>query len=92
MPNRIFAALASAALYASITACSTRGTDQLASDTAPSRANSSWCQGDKPISYAPAPEAGAADPANVFDTEETVAEIQAHNARYRAACTAEEQK
>lgn len=57
-----------------------------ASDITPRRDLSSWCQGDKPISFAPAPAAGANDPGNQFDTDETVRELQAHNARYRAAC------
>jgi hypothetical protein len=38
------------------------------------------------IGYAPAPAAGADDPGNRFDTDETVRELQEHNARLRAAC------
>ena len=86
MPNKIYAALASAALLASTSACSTTGTSEPASDTVPRRELSSWCQGDRAVSYAAAPEAGAADPDNRYDTEETVRELQEHNARYRAAC------
>ena len=86
MPNRTFAALASVALSVMLTACATRETPRPASDIAPSRDLSSWCQGDRTISYQPAPAAGANDPGNRFDSEETVAEIQAHNARLRAAC------
>jgi len=53
---------------------------------------SSWCQGDGPIGYASADEAGQDDPGNRFDSDETVAEIQAHNARYRAACREPDQR
>jgi len=45
----------------------------------------SWCQGDAEIGYEPA-QPGEADPLNELDSALTVAEIQAHNARYRAAC------
>lgn len=41
------------------------------------------------MSYVPAPAAGADDPGNRYDTDETVRELQAHNARYRAACPPE---
>lgn len=62
-------------------------TDQrLASDTAPSRQRSSWCQGDTPLRYAQADEPGQDDPGNRFDREETVNAAQEHNARLRAAC------
>jgi len=47
---------------------------------------SSWCQGDRPISYQAAPAEGVDDPGNVYDSDETILEIQTHNARYRAAC------
>lgn len=86
MPNRPFVALATAALLVMSSACSTLGTPRVASDTTPSRSLSSWCQGDRKIRYNPAPEAGMADPGNQYDTDETVAELQQHNARLRAAC------
>lgn len=86
MPKNSLKALASAALLALTSACSTTGTSEPASDTAPQRSLSSWCQGDRTISYQAAPEAGVDDPGNVFDSDETVAEVQAHNARLRAAC------
>lgn len=86
MPNRTFAALASAVLLASTSACSTTGTSEPASDIAPRRELSSWCQGDRTISYQAAPAAGVSDPGNVFDSDETILEIQSHNARLRAAC------
>ena len=54
--------------------------------SASDRSRSSWCQGDREISYAAADYAGQDDPGNQMDTDETVKEIQAHNARYRAAC------
>lgn len=89
-PNRIFAVLASVVLASTISACSTTGEKLPASDTSPSRETSSWCQGDGPIGYASADEAGQDDPGNRFDSDETVADIQTHNARYRAACPAPE--
>ena len=84
MPNRIYAVLASATLAVMLTACGTPETKDVAS--ASTRLESSWCLGDRPISYVPADAAGQDDPANKFDTDATVAEIMAHNARYRAAC------
>lgn len=86
MPSKIFASAASAVLLVTTSACATRGTLPAASDTAPSRSLSSWCQGDRPVRYNPAPEAGIADPGNRYDSDETVTELQEHNARYRAAC------
>ena len=86
MLKKTFGLLASAALLASISACSTTGTSPPASDIAPRRDLTSWCQGDRTISYQSAPEAGVDDPKNRFDSDETVAEVQAHNARLRAAC------
>jgi hypothetical protein len=61
-------------------------TNKPASDSTPTRAASSWCQGDRTVSYSPAPAAGADDPGNRYDTEETVRELQEHNARLRGAC------
>lgn len=86
MPKKLYAVLASAALLASTSACATRETPLAASDIAPSRQLSSWCQGDRTIRYNPAPAAGVADAGNRFDSDETVAELQEHNARLRAAC------
>lgn len=91
MLNKTYALVASAVLLAMLTACGTRGNLPDASDITPSRDNSSWCQGDRTISYNPAPEAGADDPGNRYDSDETVKEAQAHNARYRAACPGEAQ-
>ena len=86
MLKKPFALLVSAALLASISACSTTGTNPPASDIAPRRDMTSWCQGDRTISYQAAPAAGVDDPDNIFDSDETVAEIQKHNARLRGAC------
>jgi len=86
MPNRIFAVLAIAMLAVTSSACSTTGERLPASDTAPSRRNSSWCQGDRPIGYASADRPGQHDPGNELDSDETVRAIQEHNARLRAAC------
>ena len=89
MLSKTFAALASAALLATSSACSTVTDQRLASDTAPSRDRSSWCQGDTTIRYAQADAAGQDDPGNRFDRDETVTAIQEHNARLRAACPEE---
>ena len=86
MRNRIFAALASVVLGSMTSACWTADEKRLASDTAPSRDLTSWCQGYKPLGYAQADKAGQDDPGNLFDTDETVEAIQIENARYRAAC------
>ena len=85
MLNRKFATLVSALLLASTTACGTTGDPQAASAT--DRPRSSWCQGDRELSYVNADTAGQDDLGNVLDSDETVEEIQAHNARYRAACS-----
>ena len=84
MRNRIFALAVSAALMAMSSACATVADPKAASDT--DRARSSWCQGDRLISFSPADRAGQDDPGNQFDSEPTLAEVRAHNARLRAAC------
>lgn len=86
MRNRICALMVSAALLGTLSACKTAGDAKLASDTTPTRANSSWCQGDSLIQYAPADRAGQDDPGNRLDSDETVTAVQEHNARLRAAC------
>lgn len=86
MPNKTFVLAVSVVLSVSLSACGTAGEKRLASDTAPSRDLSSWCQGDRAITYAQADEAGQDDPGNQFDTDETVEQAQEHNARYHAAC------
>ena len=50
---------------------------------------SSLCQIDRPMSYAVAPVADANDTGNKFDTDETVKNLMAHNARLKAACDAD---
>ena len=86
MLKKTYALAASAALLVTTSACKTVGDEPPAS--AIDRSRSSWCQGDSTIGYAQADQAGQDDPGNELDTDETVAEIQAHNARYRAACPA----
>lgn len=44
------------------------------------RSVSDFCLNDRRISIAPAPEAGADDPGNAFDSEQTVGEVLEHNA------------
>lgn len=46
----------------------------------------SLCQIDRALTYSVAPEEDADDAGNRFDTDETVRELIAHNARLRAAC------
>ena len=75
---------ATAMLLAMPSACATVADPPPANAT--DRSRSSWCQGDSPISYAQTDHAGQDDPGNQFDSDETVAEIQAHNARREAAC------
>ena len=82
MPKKTF--VVSAMLIASLSACKTAETQPGVSVT--DRSRSSWCQGDRLLSYTPAEAAGMDDPRNERDTDATVAEIQAHNARLRAAC------
>ena len=82
MPNRTFALAASAALLALLSACKTAGDPSLASDTSPTRGNSSWCQGDAPI-HAQADRAAQDNPGNQLDSDETVTAVQEYNARYR---------
>lgn len=44
------------------------------------RSVSDFCLNDRRISIAPAPVAGADDPGNAFDSEQTVSEVLEHNA------------
>lgn len=67
-----------------MSACVTTGTSEAA--TTSDRSRSSWCQGDREISYSLRGRAETEAADNRFDTEETVAEIRAHNIRLRAAC------
>lgn len=84
MRNRICALAVSAALLAMLTACGTTGSPRPA--TATDRSIGSLCLIDEPISYAAAPAQGIDDPGNQYDSDETVAALQEHNRRYRAAC------
>ncbi len=51
------------------------------------RVVSDFCLLDKTISADPSPRSGADDPGNTFDTDQTVAEVIAHNAVHRSTCT-----
>ena len=83
MPNKTFSVAAIALLLSTTSACKTLGQNPAASSS--DRSNSSWCQGDRLISYEPG-EPGEADPMNVLDSAATVTQIMIHNARLRAAC------
>ncbi len=84
MRNRICALAVSAALSGMLGACATVSDPKPASDT--NRSLTSWCQGDTLLRYRQADHAGQDDPGNTMDSDPTVAEIQEHNARLRAAC------
>ena len=78
-PKPKFAAIL---LPAMLAACATAEPPKTASDL---------CLIDRPISFAQLPKAAdgtraADDPGNRADTDATVAEIIAHNARFDAAC------
>lgn len=67
-------------MLAALTACAT---------AEPPKTASSACTALRALTYANA-KAGqeqADDPGNRFDTGETVAQVQEHNARWRALCT-----
>ena len=79
MPRLKFAVVAILPLMA---ACQTR-------EAMPAVANASLtslCAVDRVLSYAVAPVANANDVGNAFDTDETVTNLMAHNARLKAAC------
>lgn len=69
-------------MLAMTSACGQPESPATASDTA----KTNLCLIDKPIMFDPAPSSNASDPNNEFDTEDTVAELLAHNARYRRIC------
>lgn len=50
------------------------------------RTVSDFCLIDRPITVEPAPVAGADDPANQWDSEETTAAALEHNAVHRRLC------
>jgi len=77
-----FAVIAAALSLTS--ACATRQKDSPAA--ASDIARSSLCLIDRKIPLRPAPEAGAADPGNRFDSDETTDALAEHNARFDAAC------
>lgn len=54
-----------------------------------SASETSLCQVDRPQTFAVAPKADQDDPGNKYDTEETVKNLIAHNARLKAACESE---
>lgn len=47
---------------------------------------SDFCLHDREVRFAVAPAAGADDPGNLFDTEETVKDLIEHNAVRRKLC------
>lgn len=77
-----FAAASAALLMMSACAALPQDLNATASDTA----LTSLCLVDWDIPVRPAPGAGADDPGNRFDTDETTDALLAHNARLRAAC------
>lgn len=61
-----------------VSACGARET--------PPKPVSDFCLIDKTVSLSIAPQPGLDDPGNRYDSEETVAEVMAHNQRWRAVC------
>ena len=51
------------------------------------RTVSDFCLIDKTISMEPAPQSGANDVGNKWDSEQTVQEVLTHNAVHRSTCT-----
>lgn len=61
---------------------------------APQRIADSACTAFRPISYAQAPRGAdgqrtTADPENRYDSDETVGEVEGHNAKWDALCAAD---
>jgi hypothetical protein len=54
----------------------------------PPRTVSDFCLAGKRLSAEPAPAAGMDDPGNVFDTDQTFAEVVEHNAVWDKLCGA----
>ena len=79
MPKLKFAVVALLPLMA---ACQT----QEAIAPAASVSLTSLCQVDRELSYSVAPTENADDAGNKWDTDATIRDLIAHNARYRAAC------
>lgn len=79
MRNKLFVA---AAMLPLLAACQTR--EAMPAVVAVSQ--TSLCQIDRPLTFSVAPTAGANDTGNRWDTDETIKELIAHNARLRAAC------
>jgi len=50
------------------------------------RTVSDFCQNDREVKFSIAPEDGADDPGNQYDTEATVADLIEHNAVRRRLC------
>ena len=73
---------AAAALLPLIGACQAR----VAQAPVASVSETSICQIDTPQSFSVAPEAGQDDPGNRYDTDATIRNLIAHNARLAAAC------
>lgn len=82
--QRVMTLAAVSAALAMTSACAALPQDLNA--TASDTALTSLCLVDWDIPVRPAPGAGADDPGNRFDTDETTDTLLAHNARLRAAC------
>jgi len=65
-------------LCATLPACATPAPQRIVTDTS--------CTAFKAISYAQLPKGQADDPGNKADSDETVKEIDAHNAKWDALC------
>jgi hypothetical protein len=69
--------LTSVLALAMTSACSPHATPRTVSDL---------CLNDREVKFSVAPSSGVDDPGNKFDTEETVADLLAHNAVLRRLC------
>ncbi len=58
----------------------------------PPKTVSDFCLNDRRVSIAPAPAAGADDPGNHWDSDQTVAEVIEHNAVHDQLCPAPAKK
>jgi hypothetical protein len=75
MPKKLCAMIL---LCAGLAACATPAPLRIVTDTS--------CTSFRPISYAQLPKGQADDPGNKADSDETVSQIDIHNARWDALC------